>query len=153
MTGDQVARLGVSNAAAHTINRLLNLVSTVDDDRREPGDLTREALNALKTMNKVVARCIMTDTMRGTLDEDLAALFGVDEFTFVRQYGHLNKTHMVDNPQGLWGDLRPTCPAEIHDSCPDDPATAAHHLDQWMSRHLDPREAAPAPTHPVSARL
>lgn len=153
MTGDQVARLGLSNAAAATIERLLNLVATVDDHRRHPGDLLAEALDSLKTMNKVIARSIMTELMRGTSEEDLADMLGMDPFAFARQHGRLNKTHLLDDPQGLWDELRPTCPATIHDTCPADPATAAAHLDQWMRRHLDPREAAPTPTHPVSAGL
>ncbi|MFG6197737.1 hypothetical protein [Nonomuraea sp. JJY05] len=153
MTGDQVARLGLSNAAAATVERLLQVVSTVDDARRQPGDLLDETLDALKTMNKVIARAIMTELMRGTPEEDLADRLDIDPFTFARQHGRLNKTHLLNDPQGLWDELRPTCPATIHDTCPADPATAAHHLDLWMRRHLDPREAAPGPTHPVSAGL
>ncbi|MGW2222850.1 hypothetical protein ACWCSD_48320 [Nonomuraea sp. NPDC001684] len=153
MTGDQVARLGLSNAAARTAERLFSLVSTVDDERRAPAALAREALDALKTMNKVVARAVMTEMMRGTPDDELAHALGMDPFTFARQFGHLNMTHMADDPLGMWEHLRPTCPAELHDTCPEDPAEAAHHLDEWMHRHLDPREAAPAPSHPVSAGL
>ncbi|GAB2468500.1 hypothetical protein GCM10027187_40880 [Streptosporangium sandarakinum] len=153
MTGTQVARLGLSNAAAATIDRLLLIVSTIDDDRRPPAGLARDALDALRTMNKVVARAVMTEMMRGTADEDLADVFDMDPFTFVRQYGHLNAGHLADDPRAMWEQLRPTCPAAIHDTCPDDPAAAAHHLDEWMHRHLDPREAAPPPPHPVSAGL
>ncbi|MBG0819012.1 hypothetical protein [Planomonospora sp. ID82291] len=153
MTGDQVARLGLANAAAATVDRLLHLVSTVDDARRAPGDLLREALDALRTMNKVVARAVTTESLRGTRDEELADVFDMDEFTFVRRYGHFNANHLADDPRGMWAMLRPTCPAPINDTCPDDPAEAAHVLDAWMRRHLDPREAAPAPAHPVSAGL
>ncbi|WP_449060583.1 hypothetical protein [Planomonospora algeriensis] len=153
MTGTQVARLGLSNAAAGAVDRLLLLVSTVDDDRRTPGQLAADALEALRTVNKVVARAVMVEMLRGTPDDDLADVFGTDTFGFVRQYGHLDATHLADDPNGMWEHLRPTCPSTITDTCPDDPADAAQWLDAWMRRHLDPREAAPAPTRPVSARL
>ncbi|GAA2411655.1 MULTISPECIES: hypothetical protein [Nonomuraea] len=153
MTGDQVARLGLSNAAAATVDRLLDVVSTIDDDRRDITGLTREALDILKTVNKVVARAIMTDKMRGATDAELADAFRMNEFDWVRQFGHLDITHLADDPHAVWQQLRPNCPSTIHDTCPDDPAMAAHVLDEWMLRHLDRREVVPPPPHPVSAGL
>ncbi|MFC7723390.1 hypothetical protein [Nonomuraea recticatena] len=153
MTGDQVARLGLSNAAAATVDRLLSIVSTIDDDRRDTTGLTREALDILKTVNKVVARAIMTDKMRGATDEDLADAFRMDVFSWAARYGNLDITHLADDPQAVWAELRPNCPAFIHDTCSEDPATAAHALDEWMLRHVDHREVVPPSPHPVSAGL
>lgn len=153
LTGDQVARLGVSNAAVASVERLLAIVSTVDDHRRGPTGLTEAAYGVLQSVNAIVARAIMTDKLRGAGDDELAGVFNTDEFTFVRRFGHLDKSHLADDPDGMWEMLRPSCPHEIHDSCPDTPAAAAAYLDEWMRRHYDPREVVPPPARPVSAGL
>lgn len=153
LSGTQVARLGLSNAAAATADRLFPLVSTVHDKHRTPGALTREAHDALKTMNKVLYRAVLYDLLNGAPTEVLHDILRVDPDTLLTQFGKLDIDDVADDPHAMWAMLRPTCPAQINDTCADDPHDALQHLDEWMVRHLDPREAVPAPARPVSAGL
>ncbi len=154
LSGANVARLGVSNAAAALADRIIPLVSTSTDRHRSVTGLTREVLQARRIMNEVLARAVTADIMRGATMEDIADAFNVEPDIAVYQWGHLDWTHLADDPQGVWDALRPTCVAGPQDSCPSDPAEVARHLDDWCRRHTeDPREVAPGPARPVSAGL
>ncbi|QSI49984.1 hypothetical protein [Thermobispora bispora] len=153
LSGADAARIGVSNAAAAVVDRALLLVPTTGDRNLRPGQLLQQALQIRRVVNELIARTIITELLRGTPWKEIGAIFGISAEEALYNYGHLDLTALSDDPRGVWAALRPTCVAIVHDSCPADPAEAARKLDDWCTRHVDPREIAPGPQQPVTAGL
>ncbi|MER5649583.1 hypothetical protein [Streptosporangium sp. NPDC002524] len=155
LTGAQAARIGTSHAlAVGVVDRLLSCISTTDDRRRGPADLTRAVSAARRGINEALQRAITADLLRGATWGEIAAALetGHDGESAYFAFRHLDWAHLADAPQAVWEELHASCPAEVHDVCAHDPRATARQLDAWAARHADPREVVPNP-QPVTARL
>ncbi|MBG0818707.1 hypothetical protein [Planomonospora sp. ID82291] len=147
LTGAQVARIGYSAALANTIDEGLLNVSTTGDARRQPGDFTRQAMALQRLVNRTIQAAMVADLMRGDDWETIAEALGNgwDAESAAYEFGEFDLKHLASDPKALWRRVRPSWSAA-------DPAVAATELDQWASRHADPREAVRT-DRPVTAGL
>lgn len=154
LTGGAVAHIGFSNTAMIIAERALMLVPTEAHGRLGPGGLTRAVAELRGMLNEMQARAITADLMNAECTwDDIGAPLKVAPDVALYRYGHLDWGHLADDPQAVWDKLRPTCIAQLHGTCSEDPGKTARNLDERYRRYHDPHEAAPVQQHAVTAGL
>ncbi|MFG1976970.1 hypothetical protein ACGFJC_47225 [Nonomuraea fuscirosea] len=153
LTGAQVGSIAFSSVLRLLADNATTLVPTTVQRRRGTAGRTRATVEMRRILNELMDRAITADLGEGATWPELAAALGVDPEIAVLRYAHLDWQHLDDDAHATWAQYHRSCPEQLHDFCPSDPAVAARQLDTWYEHHADPRDPAPAPTRAVTAGL
>ncbi|MET7335908.1 hypothetical protein [Nonomuraea sp. NPDC005650] len=154
LNGAQVGNIAYAAVLALLADTATMLVPTTVQRRRGTAGRTRAAVELRRILNELLDRAITADRLDGATWQELAAALRLpDPDVAAIHYAHLDWPHLADDPRGAWEAFHRSCPEQLHDFCPTDPAAAARHLDDWYYNHADPRDPAPPPTRAVTAGL